>query len=127
MFFRAAQKNAIEEESSPAVYAVGTGQIAAIRRLNRRRQYAAMSLARTLLHVHEAMLAARNSERKGVGRAKYYVVLKKRESSRSTWMPTLQRWRVSERRIEAERLRPHLMIRPSPRRIFICNCIIGHE
>ena len=82
------------------MYAVGTGQIAAIRRLNRRRQYAAMSLARTLLHVHEAMLAARNSERKGVGRAKYYVVLKKREEQPlylDANSSTLESWRKAYR------------------------------
>ncbi len=59
-----------------------------------------MSLARTLLHVHEAMLAARNSERKGVGRAKYYVVLKKCEEQPlylDANSPTLESWRKAYR------------------------------
>jgi len=94
MFFRAVEKNRLQEETSPGVYVIGSGQIHAMKALNRRDQQPHMSLARTLLHVHQAMLAAR-SERT-VGIAQGYVVMKRR-GSRILFFParsqTLEDWR----------------------------------
>ena len=75
MFFRAVQKRRLEEESSPAVYVIGKGQVHAMDVLNRRSQNHFMSLPRTLLHLHEAMLAAR--EEKTVGPANGFIVMRK--------------------------------------------------
>jgi hypothetical protein len=96
MFFRAAQKQALEEESAPGVYAIGTGGVAAMRRLNRRGQHVAMSLPRTLLHVHESMIAARRSDPRRVGRPLVYLVMRKRVP-RTLYLkadaPILESWR----------------------------------
>jgi 20S proteasome alpha/beta subunit len=100
MFFRAAQKRPLEEESSPGVYAIGTGQVAAMNALNRRGQRVAMSLPRTLLHVHEAMLAARRSDPRRIGRAQAYIVMRKRVPRTlyiSAAAPTLENWRKAYR------------------------------
>src|SRR5579862_318566 len=51
-FMRACQKGAIEEETSPGVYAIGIGQTSAMRHLNKRGQNVHMGLPRTLLHVY---------------------------------------------------------------------------
>ncbi len=55
LFFRASQKEIIQEETSPGLYAIGIGQADAMRHLNKRRQNVHMSLPRTLLHVYEAL------------------------------------------------------------------------
>jgi len=60
MFFKASQKSKLEEETSPGVYAIGTGQVDAMEQLNKRGQNVHMSLGRTLLHVYEAMLKAQS-------------------------------------------------------------------
>jgi hypothetical protein len=94
MFFRAVQKNRLEEESSPGVYAIGSGQRRAIRAFNKRGQNYAMSLPRTLLHVHEAMIAARRD--KHVGKATGYIVMRKRVPQilfLPTNSPALENWR----------------------------------
>jgi 20S proteasome alpha/beta subunit len=98
MFFRASQKQSLQEEGSPCVYAIGIGQISAMRVLNRRGQHVSMSLPRTLLHVHEAMIAAHQAERRTVGHPKAYIVIRRRygkilyiESS----APILESWRKS--------------------------------
>jgi 20S proteasome alpha/beta subunit len=96
MFFRAAQKQPLEEESSPGVYAIGTGQIAAMKVLNRRGQRVSMSLPRTLLHVHEAMTSARRCNPRTVGRAQAYLVMRKRVPQTlylDAASPTLENWR----------------------------------
>ncbi len=94
MFFRAVEKNRLEEESSPGVYVIGSGQVHAMKVLNRREQSYAMSLPRTLLHVHEAMIAARCE--RTVGTAPGYIVIKKREPRvlfLPVSVPTLESWR----------------------------------
>jgi hypothetical protein len=94
MFFRGAQKNRLEEESSPGVYVIGSGQIHAMNVLTRRQQNHGASLPRTLLHVHEAMIAARAE--KTVGTAAGYIVMRK-HVARMTFIgassPTLESWR----------------------------------
>jgi hypothetical protein len=63
-------------ESSPGVYVIGSGQLHAMKVLNGRKQNYGMSLARTLLHVHEAMMAAQAE--KTVGTSPGYIVMRKR-------------------------------------------------
>src|SRR5437899_11713569 len=48
MFFRAVQKARIQEETSPGIYVIGSGQLHAMNVLNRREQHTHMSLARTI-------------------------------------------------------------------------------
>src|ERR1700735_133448 len=96
MFFRAVQKQPLEEESSPGVYAIGTGDIAAMRVLNRRGQRVSMSLHRTLVHVDEAMISARRSNPRTVGRAQAYLVMRQRVPQTlylNATSPTLENWR----------------------------------
>jgi hypothetical protein len=75
MFFRADRKNRLQEESSPGIFVIGSGQVHAMNVLTRRQQSYAASLPRTLLHVHEAMVAARAE--KTVGKALGYIVIRK--------------------------------------------------
>jgi hypothetical protein len=76
VFLRAIQKDALQEEPSPGVYAIGAGSVQAMRVLNRRGQNYGMSLPRTLFHMHEAMLAAKKETT--VGPAQGYIVIRKR-------------------------------------------------
>ncbi|HVS87464.1 MAG TPA: hypothetical protein VHF01_04485 [Candidatus Acidoferrum sp.] len=94
MFFRAVQKNRLEEETSPGICVIGSGQVPAMDVLNRREQSTYMSLARTMLHVHEAMTAARTE--KTVGTAQGYIVMRKRERRIlfvPSSLPILEDWR----------------------------------
>jgi hypothetical protein len=94
MFFRGANKLRLEQESSPGVYAIGAGHRHAMRVLNKRGQNYAMSLPRTLLHVHEALIAARKE--RTVGPATAYIVLRK-HTAQVVYLPanspTLEQWR----------------------------------
>jgi hypothetical protein len=54
-FMRACEKEMLQEETSPGVYAIGGGQTRAVRHLNKRGQNVHMGLPRTLLHVYEAL------------------------------------------------------------------------
>lgn len=78
MFFKGSEKRPLEEESSPGVYTIGSGALAAMGHLNKRGQGIPMSLARSLLHVHEAMSIARESDPLRIGNAEAYFVTKKR-------------------------------------------------
>ncbi len=94
VFLRAVQKEALQEESSPGVHVIGAGSPHAMRVLNRRGQNHGMSLPRTLLHVHEAMYAARKE--KTVGPAFGYLIIRKRVP-KILFLPstsaTLEGWR----------------------------------
>lgn len=94
MFFRAVEKERLQEETSPGVYVIGSGQVHAMDVLNRREQHTHMSLARTVLHVHEAMVAAKKE--KTVGRSEGYIVMRQREPRIlfvPTSLPALEDWR----------------------------------
>ena len=96
MFFKAARKEPLQEESSPGVYAIGIGDVAAMKVLNRRGQRISMSLARTLLHVHEAMRASRRAHPRLIGSAPVYLVMRKsvpRTLYISASAPILESWR----------------------------------
>ena len=92
MFFRASQKGRLEEESSPGVYAIGSGQITAIKSLNHRGQNVHMSLPRSLLHLYEAMYAAQSET---VGPPPEYVIVIRKRVERVLQFPTafLETWR----------------------------------
>jgi hypothetical protein len=94
MFFCAKQKERILEETSPGIYAIGSGQVLATDVLNRREQHTHRSLASTLLHVHEAMLAARADKTVGVSQG--YIIVRKRERRIlfvPSSLPILEDWR----------------------------------
>lgn len=76
IFYRADQKAAIDQSTSPGVLVIGTGAVAAMDHLSRRGQNADCSLARSLLHVHEALKKARRIDQY-VGRPSAYFVIRK--------------------------------------------------
>ena len=95
MFFCAKQKDRLQEETSPGIYAIGSGQVSAMEVLNRREQHTHRSLASTVLHVHEAMLAARRAGTT-VGAPQGYIVMRKREPRIlfvPSSLPILEDWR----------------------------------
>jgi hypothetical protein len=75
MFFCSQGMRHIQSESSPGVYVIGSGAVHAMRKLNKRGQNSGFGLARTILHVHEAMLAAR--QEKTVGPPTNYLIITK--------------------------------------------------
>ena len=92
MFFRATRKEKLEEETSPGVYAIGSGQIDAMRQLNMRGQHTHMSLPRTLLHVYEAMYV---SQSKFVGPPPEMITVVRRRDHHVLKYPlsSLEGWR----------------------------------
>lgn len=74
VFMRGIGAEAIEEAASPACYVIGSGSYAAMEVLTERRQNIETSMARSLLHVYEAMKAARKE--KTVGPPSAYVVIR---------------------------------------------------
>jgi hypothetical protein len=91
-FIRACQKRPIEEETSPGVYAIGCGQVSAMRHLNKRGQNVHMGLPRTLLHVYEALYV---SQSEYVGPPpEFLVVIPKRDSRIAVYATSfLEDWR----------------------------------
>jgi len=75
MFFCARRMEDVQSESSPDVHAIGSGSHEATEKLNKRGQNLNYSLARTIYHLHEAMLAAQRV--RSVGPANNYLVLVK--------------------------------------------------
>jgi hypothetical protein len=61
MFFCASMKGKLQEETSPGVYAIGSGAVKAIEHFNRRGQNVHTGLPRALLHLYEAMHIAQSS------------------------------------------------------------------
>ncbi len=92
IFLRASQKEHIQEETSLGVYAIGCGQVAAIRHLNKRGQNVHMSLARTLLHVYEALYI---SQSQYVGPPPEFLLVMWRRNGTVAVYPTalLEAWR----------------------------------
>ena len=92
VFFKASQKQKIEEETSPGTYVIGSGSILAMEQLNKRGQNVHMTLGRTLLHVYEAMLKAQS---KTVGPPPELVtVIRKREAKLLVYpLVQLETWR----------------------------------
>jgi hypothetical protein len=92
IFLRASQKEHIQEETSPGVYAIGCGQVSAIKHLNKRGQNVHMSLARTLLHVYEALHL---SQSQYVGPPPEFLLVLWRRNPKVAVYPTrfLEDWR----------------------------------
>ena len=92
VFFRAIRERLSEEETNPALFAIGTGQVTAMDHLNRRGQNSHMSLGRTLLHIYEAMLLAQS---KSVGPPPEYVMIIRKRVPQILVYPllSLETWR----------------------------------
>ena len=60
MFFCTKRMRPMQSESSPGVHAIGSGSTLAMNELNKRGQNLSFGLARTIFHVHEAMLASQD-------------------------------------------------------------------
>jgi hypothetical protein len=76
IFYKASEKSYIEQATSPGVYVIGSGAEVAMDRLSRRGQNVDCSIARSLLHIHEALDDARKAD-KYVGNPSAYFVIKK--------------------------------------------------
>jgi 20S proteasome alpha/beta subunit len=75
VFMRGIGAEPTEETTTPEYYVVGSGSVAAIEVLTKRRQGIYTTMARSLLHVYEALKAARRRE-KTVGPPAAYVVVR---------------------------------------------------
>ncbi len=93
MFFHAKGMEHIRSESSPGIHAIGSGAALAMDQLNKRAQNLGFSLARTVFHVHEAMLEAQKE--KTVGPPTNYLILTKGQPMThiSPDSELLSRWR----------------------------------
>jgi hypothetical protein len=76
IFYKADQKADIDQSTSPGVLTIGTASVVAMDHLMQRGQNADCSLARSLLHVHEALKKARRTDQY-VGRPSAYFVIRK--------------------------------------------------
>jgi hypothetical protein len=75
IFFRGIGAEPLEESSTPGIYVIGgKGAVAAMQHLIDRRQSLEMGIARTALHVYEALKIARDD--KAVGKAGDYTVMR---------------------------------------------------
>jgi 20S proteasome alpha/beta subunit len=74
VFMRGIGAEAIEEAASPPYYVIGSGSYAAMEVLTKRGQNTDTSIARSLLHIYEALRAARKE--KTVGPPSAYVVIR---------------------------------------------------
>jgi 20S proteasome alpha/beta subunit len=92
MFFCAKAMDHLQSESSPGVHVIGSGSIMAMNQLNSRNQNLAYGLARTIFHVHEAMIEARKEPTVGPP-TNYLIVSKGRPLSHiSPNSELLKRW-----------------------------------
>lgn len=89
VFLRAVGAKPMEEAALPPNYVIGTGSRAALDVLSRREQGTDCTLARSLLHVYEALRAARASARKTVGPPAAYLVMR---SEKNPELPGLTRF-----------------------------------
>lgn len=77
LIFRGTEKRDLEGEVAPSIYVIGSkGKIAALNHLNRRGQNPTCGLARSLLHVHEALKIARAADPKAIGKPSWYSVVR---------------------------------------------------
>ena len=92
MFFCAKGIEHIQSESSPGVHAIGSGSILGMSQQNKRGQNLAFGLARTVFHIHEAMLEAQKE--KTVGPPTNYLVVMKSQPMMYVpkESPLLARW-----------------------------------
>jgi hypothetical protein len=98
IFFRGIGAEPLEEASTPGIYVIGgKGAVAAMQHLIDRRQSIEMGIARSLLHVYEALKIAR--EDKAVGEPSGYTVMRPWTHARPNGRlrfpadhPLLQQW-----------------------------------
>ena len=77
LFFRGSEKRYLEGEVGPGIYVIGSkGKIAALDHLNKRGQNPTCGLARSLLHVYEALEIARTADREKIGKPSWYSVVR---------------------------------------------------
>jgi hypothetical protein len=81
ILFKGTGKEDLQGEASPAAYVIGSkGKLAAMNQLNKRGQNIHCGLARTILHVHEAMEAARIADPDNyIGKPAWYAVILQKE------------------------------------------------
>ena len=76
VLFRASGKEELQSDSTLGVYVIGSrGAQAAMNHLNKRGQTLMRGLPSTLLHIHEAMEAARKADREHIGPPAIYAVI----------------------------------------------------
>ena len=80
VFLRAVGAEPIEDTAAPECYVIGSGSVAAMEVLTKRKQHVDTTLARSLLHVYEALKAARHSV-KTVGPPAPYMVIRPRNTT----------------------------------------------
>jgi hypothetical protein len=85
VFMRGVGADPTEETTTPEYYVIGSGSLAAIEVLNARKQSIYTSLARSLLHIYEALAAARRAE-KTVGPPAPYVVIRPKNAAQPNGM-----------------------------------------
>jgi len=74
IFYKTDFMNDVECSSTPGIYAIGVGAPLAMNHLNKREQNAGCSFARSLLHVAEALDAARKETSGTVGKPSRFLV-----------------------------------------------------
>jgi hypothetical protein len=92
IFLRACEKEHLQEGTSQGIYAIGCGQVDAIKHFNRRGQNVHMSLVRTLLHVYEALYVSQSDY---VGPAPDFLIVIWKRNEKLALCPTklLEGWR----------------------------------
>jgi hypothetical protein len=76
LLFKASQKLDIQGESDPPIHVIGSaGKAHALAHLNKRQQNTGCNIARSLLHVYEALEIARINDSKYVGIPSWYAVI----------------------------------------------------
>ncbi|MFB3916797.1 MAG: hypothetical protein ACE14M_08710 [Terriglobales bacterium] len=83
VFFRAWGAEPLDEAANPEFYAIGSGSEAALDVLIRREQNIYTTMARSLLHLYEALKAARQHE-KTVGPPAPYIVIRPHNAAKPT-------------------------------------------
>jgi hypothetical protein len=95
IFYKADTRKHVECSSSPGIYAIGIGAPLAMNHLNKREQNTGCSFARSLLHVAEALDAARKEPCGTVGKPSRFLVLAE-DGSTAEFLPdhpTLLGWK----------------------------------
>jgi hypothetical protein len=80
VFLRTVGAEPIEDTAAPECYVIGSGSVAAMEVLTKRKQHVDTTLARSLLHIYEALKAARRIE-KTVGPPAPYMVIRRRNTA----------------------------------------------
>jgi hypothetical protein len=96
-FYKASGKRVLEGSVAPGIMVIGTGGALALEHLNRRQHNAGCSFARALLHMVEALEAARKEPNNTVGEPSRFLVIH-RDGTMAQFFPdapTLLGWKRS--------------------------------